>query len=70
MDKGNNWFIIFVHQLPEATGEGGGGACQSVGSLMGKHFKVRANKEGEGERFVADQTGVATKEQIIYLNMR
>ncbi len=40
MDEGNNWFIIFVHQLPKAEMD----TCQSVGSLMGKTFKVTANK--------------------------
>lgn len=45
MDKGNNWFIIFVHQLPEAEMD----TCQSVGSLMGKHSRSQPTKKTRRE---------------------
>lgn len=50
MDKGNNWFIIFVHQLPEAEMD----TCQTVGSFNGETFKVTAREEDkEGDKRAA-----------------
>lgn len=40
MDKGNNWFIILVHQLPEAAMD----TCQSIGSVMDKHSRSKPAK--------------------------